>query len=220
MKSQLNQEYRTQRENISNYHHEVEHFLFPNYDITGAKELGNFDDYIEKVIIRNNAELNVFYDYLALYRKIENKRAICYWGQNNKEAKTKDNATVVNALEQARFSVLRIDENLDHGALRVTDVISKKEHLLIDNALNSSQKEGWFFVCSLLQLDNYTMTSGGGIPLCPKSAASKSALTLLQKHLVKLRGAKRPLNKAVNAAVCELYGFCLRGGALENMTIR
>ena len=67
-------------------------------------------------------------------------------------------------------------------------------------------------------MDNYSMTSGGGIPIDPTSPAGKSTLTLSKKHLDNLRNAKS-LNNNVMKCVREIYGFCLRGGALSNMTV-
>ena len=88
--------------------------------------------------------------------------------------------------------------------------------LLIDRALNRSRKEGLFFVCSLLDMGEYVMTSGGGIPLDPKVAAGKSALSLSQKHLAQMRKSKLPLTNNTMECVRKIYGLCLRGGAMSN----
>ncbi|KKB96220.1 hypothetical protein SZ25_00702, partial [Candidatus Arcanobacter lacustris] len=122
---------------------------------------------------RNEAELNVFYDYIILYRKIENKRCIINWTLQSPKAINQGNQQVVKALEKASFAILRLDENLRDGAIKVTNVINKKELLLIDKSLNRSDKEGCFFICSLLDMGNYVMTSGGGIPIDPNSDGGK-----------------------------------------------
>lgn len=64
------------------------------------------------------------------------------------------------------------------------------------------------------------MTSGGGTPIDPKSNRGKSTLTLMKKHWVKLQKASRPINNDIIACVRKVYGFCLRSGALEGMTVR
>ena len=89
---------------------------------------------------------------------------------------------------------------------------------MVDKALNASGKEGYFFICSLLDMGDYVMTSGGGIPIDPTSPGGKPTLTLTEKHLENLSKAKA-LNNSVMDAVREVYGFCLRGGALINMTV-
>ena len=162
----------------------------------------------------------VFYDYIALYRKIDGKRTIAHWRMNNPKAINKDNKQVVTALEKAKFVVLRLDKNLEHGAIKVTNIVTHDECILIDKALHASKKEGCFFICSVLDVGEYIMTSGGGTPIDPKSSAGKSTLTLLKKHFAKLQSAKSPINKDITYCVREIYGFCLRGGALEGMTIK
>ena len=64
------------------------------------------------------------------------------------------------------------------------------------------------------------MTSGGGIPIDATSNAGKSALTLLKKHLDKLQTSKNAFNNNIAQCVREIYGFCLRGGAVKYMTVK
>lgn len=216
----LTQDYLQQRDSLSDYNLKAGNFMFDNFDVDASKELGNFDPYLNKVVIRNEAEMCVFYDYIALYRKIGSKRTIISWREQNKSVVNEKNKQVISALENANFAVLRIDKNLDHGAIKVTDIIREKEYLLIDRALNYSRKEGCFFICSVLNMGDYIMTSGGGTPISPATSVGKSTLTLLKKHLVKIRSAKRPANKVILECVREIFGFCLRSGALEFMTIK
>jgi len=213
----ISEEYTKQRALLSAYHHEND--LIREYDIIAAKELQNFDPYINKVVIRNEAEMNAFYDYIILYRKIKGKRAIIHWGSNNLGVKDVQNKKVVDALEKAKFTLLRLDENLPHGAIKAVNIITQQETLLIDKALNASQLAGNFFVCSLLDMGEYCMTSGGGIPLNPNFPAPKSALTLFKNYLNNLKKSRTPINKNIMDCAREIYGFCLRGGALINMEV-
>ncbi|WP_440993571.1 hypothetical protein [Cysteiniphilum litorale] len=214
----LSNTYMSQRELLSDFHNKAFELL-RDYDLDAAQELGNFDKYLDKIVIRNEAETNVFYDYISLYRKLNGARAVKRWIEDNPHAVDKQNRTVVSALEKAKFAILRLDENLPYGGIRVTNIINQKEMLLIDRALNRSRKEGLFFVCSLLDMGEYVMTSGGGIPLDPKVAAGKSALSLSQKHLAQMRKSKLPLTNNTMECVRKIYGLCLRGGALSNMTV-
>ena len=209
--------YLKQRMLLSKYDNKAYVSIFNN-DVIAAKELKNYDEYIRKVVIRNDAERNVFYNYLALYRKIKNKRAIIHWRLQNPTAVNAANKALVDALEKSEFAILRLDENLSHGGIRVTNVITHQELLLIDKALNASNLEGCFFICSLLDMGDYVMTSGGGIPIDSTSTAGKSTLSLSKKHMNNLRKAKT-LNNNVIKCVREIYGFCLRSGAMTNMTM-
>jgi hypothetical protein len=214
----LSKDYLEQRRQFGNYQDSILELVMKE-DIAAAKELGNYDTYISKVVLRNDAEINTFFDYITLYREINGMRALANWNRENPTSVDKTNKLIVGTYEQAQFAVLRIEQNLEHGAIQVLDVISKKEFILIDNALHRHNQKGCFFICSLLNLGEYFMTSGGGTTIDPNCSAGKSALTLLKKHLVKIRKAKEAFDPDVRECVREVYGFILRAGLLRNHTV-
>lgn len=210
--------YREHRMLLGEYQDNICKYVL-KYDVEASKELGNFDEYISKVVIRNDAEMNVLYDYIALYRTLNEKRAILEWQIKYPKLINNKNNKVVSAYGKAKFAILRLDKNLEHGGILTSNIITKQRHVLMDQALNRSRKEGCFFICSILEMGNYIMTSGGGIPIDATSSAGKSALTLIKKHLAKLRKEKSEFSEAIASCVREVYGFCLRGGALKYMTV-
>ena len=211
--------YLEQREHLSNYHISAEKLIL-QHDIVAAKELGTFDTYLQKVVTRNDMEFNALYDYIALYRKIEGKRAITHWKEHHPKGVKKSNAAVIAALEKARFSLLRIDKSHPHGVILATDIIRQKEVLLVDRAMNASRLDGCFLVCSLLDMGDYVMTNGCGMPLKPQSPLGKSVLTLFKKDLDALRRAKLPLTKTISECARQVYGFCLRSGVMQYMNVK
>lgn len=215
----LYQEYREHRLQLGDHQVALQKNVF-KYDIEASKELGNFDTYISKVVIRNEAEMNIFYDYIALYRALNGKRAIIQWHLDHPKYINKKNQTVVAAYEKSKFTILRLDKNLEHGSIKVTNIITKSECILMDKALNESKKEGCFFLCSILDMGSYIMTSGGGIPIDANSSAGKSALTLFKQYFTKLQESESVFNNDIIECVRIVYGFCLRGGAVQYMTIK
>jgi hypothetical protein len=155
---------------------------------------------------------------MGIYTKIEDIRFITYWAAQNPKFITSDNKQIALALEKARFAVLRIDQNLDHGAIIVTDIITQTTHILIDLALNASKKEGQFYICSILELPSYIMTSCAGIILTTELQLCKSILTILKKHLPSLRKAKKPWNNNVIQCVKEIFSYALRSDILADIT--
>ncbi|MDP3443049.1 MAG: hypothetical protein Q8T08_09350, partial [Ignavibacteria bacterium] len=181
-----------------------------------AKELGNYDPVEEIAVIQNDAEMNVFYDYLSLYRLKNGKCFLSDWLVRNSKAVTKTNKTVVKGYVEARFSVLRIDKNLSHGAILVLDIITQKSHVLIDKALNASRKQGCFFCGSIISRD-YIMTTGGGILVDGRSPGGKAILTIVLSQLDVLKNFNS-LTSEVMRSIQKIYGFCLRNGVLSGMT--
>ena len=210
------QEYVKEREKLNNFHDHI--YEEGMKDIVAiAKELGNFDPLEETPVIQNDAEINVFYDYLSLYRTKNGKRFVCDWLEQNTTVLTSLNEKVVKGYCEARFAVLRIDKNLSHGAIQVVDVISQKPYLLFDKAMNASQKEGCFFCASIINMGDYIMTTGGGILIDGHSSGGKAILTIIIENLNNLRSALA-FTPEIALSVRKVYGFCLRNGALLGMT--
>lgn len=61
----LLREYREQRQLLCEYQKQSGNYVFEQQE-KASKELGNFDPYLDRIVLRNEAEMNVFYDYLAL----------------------------------------------------------------------------------------------------------------------------------------------------------
>ena len=213
------QEYREQRQLLCQYQGQAEKNVFEQEE-EASRELGNYDHYLDKIVARNEAEMHIFYDYMALYRKTEGKRMITEWRSKNPKAINKKNQSVVKAYEAAKFSVLRLDKHIAYGATRVTNIVTQEESILMDKALYDSRKEGCFFICSLLDRGHYVMSSGGGVIVKSAFSREKSALTLLKKHWSALKTSKRALNNDIAECAREVYGFCLRSGIMEYMTIQ
>lgn len=182
-----------------------------------SKELGNYDDVDEIAVIQNDSEMNVFYDYLYLYRLKNGKSFLSDWLSKNPKSIRKKNETIVRGYTEARFCVLRIEKNLVHGAIQVVDVITQKPYVLIDKALNNSNKEGCFMCCSIINRDDYIMTTGGGILVDGRSPGGKAILTIVINQLDTLKDFT-VLTTEVARSVRKIYGFCLRNGALSGMT--
>lgn len=140
---------------------------------------------------------------------MKGRRYICDFVEKHPKALNKKNEAVVLAFVSAKFAVLRLDKNLTDGAIQVVDMVSEKPYLLVDKAINASKKEGCFFVCSLLDMGHYVMTSGGGVCIDGTSSGGKTVLTMTAKHMKEFR-ANKP-----DDGVKEIFGYCLCNGALE-----
>ncbi len=93
----------------------------------------------------------------------------------------------------------------------------RKPYLLIDKALNASKHEGLFFCCSAMNMGDYIMTTGGGIPIDGRSPGGKAILTLIVNQLDDL---KKTVVFTPKIALCvrKVYGFCLRNGTMSYIT--
>ena len=206
----IQKNYKTQRLLLNDYFNAIAQDVFLSKAMkAAAEELGNFEPSDGKPVLQNESEMNLFYDYIILYRSEKGRRYICDLLEKHPEALNKDNEVVVFAFVHAKFAVLRLDKNLTDGAIQVVDIVSEKPYLLVDRALNVSKREGSFFVCSLLDMENYVMTSGGGVCIDGTSRCGKVVLTMVAKHREEFRTGNP------DDGVKEIFGYCLCNGALE-----
>jgi hypothetical protein len=152
-----------------------------------------------------------------LYRQKNGVRFVTDWLQKHKKRLTTTNKHVVEGFTHAHFAVLRLDKNLASGGIQCLDIISQKPYLLIDKALNASNKQGCFFICSIIDMGDYIMTTGGGIPVDGRSIGGKAILTLVVNSLDDFRATDTPYTNAIGNGVRKIYGFCLRNGTLTHM---
>jgi hypothetical protein len=95
----------------------IEKFDHANYDnamasgIEAAKELGNYNEFSNKIVLLNDSEMNIFFDYIALYRELDGKRAIINWYLKKPDLINEENKELIKAYEQANFgSVAKKDQ--------------------------------------------------------------------------------------------------------------
>ena len=217
----LSKKYSSMRELIGQYQQNIYESLRidDEDDFQAAKELKNFDPYIEKIVLRNDAETSVYVDYLSLYRIQNGKRKISILNSAKKNFVNESSQKIVEHYEKARFSLLKINKNYEQGAIKVTDLITQKEYLMFDKALNRSKKEGNYFICSTLNLDEFIMSSGGGVNIDGTSPGGKTILTLFKKHWDKIQKSKNIFDDDIVECVREIYSFCLRSGCMTHQTI-
>lgn len=207
------------RSSLDDYYEQINQKAVRPMEWESAKELGNIDPINQRPVIENNAECNLFHEYLLLYREKNCKRYICDWLDQHSNILNKKNQKIALAHSNARFAVLRLEQLLPYNIIRVVDIISKKAYLLIDKGINNTQKEGFFLICSIMKIGNYIMTANGGIPINGCSRKSKAILSIVAKHLENFRKAKTPLTREVTEGVREIYSFCLRNDMLDYITV-
>lgn len=67
----------------------------------------------------------------------------------------------------------------------------------MDRELHSSNKVGLFFICSMIDMGDYIMTTGGGIPVDGRSPGGKAILTLVVRSLKHFQNTTSPFTETV-----------------------
>lgn len=123
---------------------------------------------------------------------------------------------VVQQFLEARVAVLRIDKKIARGVMQVTEMVTDRSVVFIDKAVSETVAAGMFFICSIITMNDYSMTTGGGIPIDANSIGGRAILSLFLKHRAALKMFSLPIRSRYQEAVRSIYGFCLRNGALAH----
>lgn len=204
------------RESLNDFLNEIHPDLLKRVQ-PACEELGVIDLRNGQCAIENESEMNVILDYVSLYQKEKGKRCIDHLLERHDVSHHPKK--IVDAYRKARFSVLRLDKYLNHGATEVFDLITKKSFILMDNALNKAKKKDFIFICSMIEMPDFIMSTGGGVPIHMSSDGGKAVLTILNLQMTALQKSKDALTKEKMDAVKKLYGFCLRNGSMTHHTV-
>jgi hypothetical protein len=103
---------------------------------------------------------------LALYTAKEGRsRPLDRYARAARLVPGSDEARMLDAMRDARFSIWRIEQHHATAGLIVTDVLREAEAWLLDEQLEASAPEGMAFAGRLSQPEDFAITSGVVVPV-------------------------------------------------------
>ncbi len=117
------------------------------------------------VMCDSDEEMALVFDLAVYGRKQGRSRAIDRYARAAMFAPGSDEARVMEAQRQARFSVWRIDRRHETAGVVVTDVADKTEWWLMDEGLASSSGPGFGFAARMCRPADFAMTCGVIVPV-------------------------------------------------------
>jgi hypothetical protein len=149
---------------ITTHHHSTALEYLSRPAILGhAKRLGLAAG---KVLLAESEEEMVLVFDLALYTSSRGRsRALDRYARAAQLPPASDEARMLDALRDARFSIWRIEQRHQMAGLIVTDVLREAKAWLIDEGLEASAPERMAFAGRLAAPDDFAMTCGVVVPV-------------------------------------------------------
>jgi hypothetical protein len=117
------------------------------------------------LLAESEEEMILAFD-LALYTaKDSRSRPLDRYARAARLVPGSDEARMLDAMRDARFSIWRIEQRHKTAGLIVTDVLRKAEAWLIDERLEESAPEGMAFAGRLSKPEGFAMTCGAVVPV-------------------------------------------------------
>lgn len=129
-----------------------------------------------KFLIADSEEMMTLIFDLALYTAKEGRsRALDRYARASPPAAGSDEARVLDAMRQARFSLWRVERRHETAGLIVMDMLRWQEAWLMDESLEAHAPGDMTFASRVFEPESFVMTCGNVVPL---TAATLAQLTL------------------------------------------
>jgi hypothetical protein len=162
-RAELLARYRRYREVGRQHNSALLNFLSKDSIISQARRLGLAQG--KTLVLDSMDDLNLVFDLLIYTAPKDRSRAIERYARSAQPAPDTDEVLVLEAMRQARFSIITCTRRHTVAGLIVNDLFRGLEYWLVDEGLESSLLDGAMLATRLYNLDGFTMTAGVIVPL-------------------------------------------------------
>jgi hypothetical protein len=204
--------YRHLRAISKRHHSKALDFLTKDAMLHHARRLGLA---IGKTLIFDDMdELTYAFDLAIHTAPADRSRAIDRYARAARLPAGCDEALVLDAMCQARFSVVKIERRHEAAGMMVKDVFRPIEHWLVDEGLESSVPDGSVLATRLFTPDGFSMGAGAFVPF------DRELLDDVLDDTPQLR-RKRPAEACDDRRFAEaVYRIALADGVMQRVAYR
>jgi hypothetical protein len=204
--------YRRLREIGKRHHHGAIKFLSGDAIMQSARRLGLALG--KHIVIDSEDELALVSDLAIHTAPPGRSRAIDRYANSARLASGSEEASVLAAMQNARFAVLASPRRHPSAGLILTDVIRETDVWLMDEGLEASLPEGIALATRYFTTEPFVMTAGVALPIFREavSAAFASAPQLRRRSPVEAIQDRRFAEAVYRAAI--------ENGTMENLHFR
>jgi hypothetical protein len=202
--------YRRLREISKQHHLAIMKLLSRDALLRHARSLGLT---VGKTLVANRMEeLSLAYDLAIYTAPADRSRAVDRYARSAKFASGSDEALTLEAMCNARFSVISVKRRHPVAGLIVKDNFRGIELWLVDEGLETSLPNGTAFATRYFAPDRFAMTSGVGVPFDSDllDEVVDSTPQLLRKPCAEAIGDRRFAEAVYRAAIAD--------GVMEGLT--
>jgi len=204
--------YRRWREIGKRHHHGAIKFLSGDAIVESARRLGLVQG--EQIVLDSEDELTLVSDVAIHTAPPGRSRVIDRYANAVRPAIGSEEASVLAAMQNARFGILVSPRKHPAAGLILTDFIRKTEVWLMDEGLEASLPEGAALATRYFTTEPFVMTAGVALPMSLRSALAVFAAA-------PQLGRKAPIEAIQDRRFAEaVYRAAIEDGTLENLRFR
>ncbi len=169
------------------------------------------------LVLNHDDEMAVLYDYCIHHYRRGGKNAIDRYLERTRLPADSVEAALLQAMQNAYFSLFRVEEILPHRGARLRDLVTESPLDLLDLGLSATGLPGVILAGRVLPLADLSISSGTMIPV-PEwvfDARLRPVIQTFTRH--KPAGADRRLTPAQEASfAAQVLRIALRAGGEDN----
>lgn len=129
----------------------------------GGRKLGIMQG--DTLMFANESDMAVLMDYCLYHVRRNGRTAVEQYCCDHPQVAGTDEATCLRAMQNAIYSLFRVDAAEPGVGLAVTDMATDEQYLLVDMGLSETAKPGVVFLSRLLLFEDFAATGGAAIAL-------------------------------------------------------
>jgi len=150
---------------ISNYLAQrlIDNYVGRDTILRSAKSLGLC--YKNTITVNNDSESDILMNHAIYNNYVFNKNAVDRCINNSREILTETERFVLNALQNAKFALLKVEKVLaNDGGIIVSDLLRNgRQHLLMDKGLNASAPTGVVLASTVIYYNDFISLTGAAL---------------------------------------------------------
>lgn len=179
-----------------------------------AKKLGFYED--KKIDISSERVLDVLLNYV-IFHYVGNGHKVIERFTNEKKHlynKTPDEIAILNSFSNRSYGLLFINKTLEHGAVDVTDILNKRQFLLMDEGLSMSAQSKMVVATECLHFSDFAITTGAALPL---NACGKEVLSIADTFITNNENFCELSSKKQSRIITMITKTCIDANVLDNI---
>ena len=157
--------YRRLRQISKEHHHGVLDIIAPDVVLAWAKRLGLTEG--RMVVLENENEMTLAEDLATYLPRQGRSHPLDRYARVARFTPGSDEAIVLEAMRQARFSLWRVERRHEAAGLILKDLLRDGEILLVDETMEKNPPLGVEMAARFLALEGFAMTARIVVPVTP-----------------------------------------------------
>jgi hypothetical protein len=166
------------------------------------------------LLFTTEGDIGPLMDYATFHCYANGKNAVDRYALTQSGQLSTKEKEILQALQQAEYVFLRVEEVLPHGGVVVDNFFHTKKELLIDQQLSKSCVSGVGLATTIVRFPEFIMTTGAAVPF---NEVVEDLIAIFEGYFHKYGEFKSMAKTHQSLLIAEVLKLCFREGVMEKV---